>query len=79
MTEQQKGSESYHNDQMSFHDQVSVEIGGFPKQEMQLRLTDITLKTPSPATIKIQQLSLKFMYFMHTNYSLMKTLVMQRK
>lgn len=53
MTEQQKGSESYHNEQMSFHDHVSVEIGGFPKQAMQLRLTDITLKTPSPATIKI--------------------------
>lgn len=58
MTEQQKGSESYHNDQMSFHDQVSVEIGGFPKQEMQLRLTDITLKTPSPATIKIHTTAL---------------------
>lgn len=31
MTEQQKGSECYYNELMSFHDQVSAEIGGFPK------------------------------------------------
>lgn len=41
-----------------FMTKLVVEIGGFPKQAMQPRLTDITLKTPSPATIKIHPIAL---------------------
>lgn len=56
MAEQRKGSERYDNDQMSFHDEARVEIGGFPKRSQQLRLTDI--ESQSPATIKMHPTAL---------------------